>query len=172
MTIGSLLVSLTATTLGLAAFSPHAAEAGDFPPLSFRISPAKPKNDIVVAQASGGPSAGKCREHGHYEPTAQNFVPDEGISCDRCCTVQRHLHTAMGDQFHRCRYTQAGWPYLLEQGSQRRSNCDIQRHLHQRMGNEQRGPPHRSPAVGLTAASLHGVSAMGRRLQLVRPRPD
>ena len=35
MTIGSLLVSLTATTLGLAAFSPHAAEAGDFPSFSF-----------------------------------------------------------------------------------------------------------------------------------------
>ena len=34
MTIWSLLVSLTATTLGLAAFSPHAAGAGDFPSFS------------------------------------------------------------------------------------------------------------------------------------------
>jgi hypothetical protein len=172
MRIGSLLALISAATVGLAALHPHAAEAGDFPPLSFRISPAKPKNDIVVAQASGDPAPASAESTGTTSPTAQKFVPDEGISCDWCCTVQRHLHTALGDQFHRCRYTQAGWPYLLEQGSQRRSNCDIQRHLHQRMGNEQRGPPHRSPAVGLTAASLHGVSAMGRRLQLVRPRPD
>ena len=72
MTIGSLLVSLTATTLGLAAFSPHAAEAGDFPSFSFMkfrlelmlpeldsyvsgISSAKrhKKNVTTIAQASG-----------------------------------------------------------------------------------------------------------------------
>ena len=70
MTIGSLLVSLTATTLGLAAFSPHAAEAGDFPSFSFMkfrlesmrpelesyvsgISSAKRKNVTTIAQASG-----------------------------------------------------------------------------------------------------------------------
>jgi hypothetical protein len=68
MTIGSLLVSLTATTLGLAAFSPHAAEAGDFPPLSFRISPAKPKNDIVVAQASGDPAPASAESTGTTSP--------------------------------------------------------------------------------------------------------
>jgi hypothetical protein len=39
MTIWSLLVSLTAGTLGLAAFSPHAAEAGDFPSISFMKVP-------------------------------------------------------------------------------------------------------------------------------------
>ena len=38
MTIWSLLVSLTATTLGLAAFSPHAAQAEDFPSFSFMKS--------------------------------------------------------------------------------------------------------------------------------------
>ena len=70
MTIWSLLVSLTATTLGLAAFSPHAAEAGDFPSFSFMnfrwesmhpelesyvsgISSAKRKNVTTIAQASG-----------------------------------------------------------------------------------------------------------------------
>ena len=53
MTIGSLLVSLTATTLGLAAFSPHAAEAGDFPPLSFRISPAKRKTISLWRRRAG-----------------------------------------------------------------------------------------------------------------------
>jgi hypothetical protein len=70
MTIGSLLVSLTATTLALAAFSPHAAEAGDFPSFSFMkfrsesmrpelesyvsgISSAKRKNVTTIAQASG-----------------------------------------------------------------------------------------------------------------------
>ena len=64
MTIGSLLVSLTATTLGFAAFSPHAAEAGDFPIRleSMRpelesyvsaISSAKRKNVTTIAQASG-----------------------------------------------------------------------------------------------------------------------
>jgi hypothetical protein len=70
MTIWSLLVSLTATMLGLAAFSPHAAEAGDFPSFSFMnfrwesmhpelesyvsgISSAKRKNVTTIAQASG-----------------------------------------------------------------------------------------------------------------------
>ena len=68
MTIRSLLVSLTATTLGLAAFSPHAAEAGDFPSFSFmkfRLESMRPelesyvseissaKNVTAIAQASG-----------------------------------------------------------------------------------------------------------------------
>ena len=70
MTIGSLLASLTAATLGLAALSPHAAEAGDFPSFSFLkfrlesmrpelesyvsgISSAKRKNVTTIAQASG-----------------------------------------------------------------------------------------------------------------------
>ena len=70
MTIWSLLVSLTATTLGLAAFSPHAAQAEDFPSFSFMkfrlesmlpelesyvsaISSAKRKNVTTIAQASG-----------------------------------------------------------------------------------------------------------------------
>ena len=68
MTIWSLLVSLTATTLGLAAFSPHAAEAGDFPSFSFmkfRLESMRPelesyvseissaKNVTTIAQASG-----------------------------------------------------------------------------------------------------------------------
>ena len=81
MTIGSLLVSLTATTLGLAAFSPHAAEAGDFPSFSFMkfrlesmlpeldsyvsgISSAKrhKKNVTTIAQASGGKIAPETPE--------------------------------------------------------------------------------------------------------------
>jgi hypothetical protein len=70
MTIWSLLVSLTATMLGLAAFSPHAAQAEDFPSFSFMksasesmgpelesyvsgISSAKRKNVTTIAQASG-----------------------------------------------------------------------------------------------------------------------
>jgi hypothetical protein len=67
MTIWSLLVSLTATTLGLAAFSPHTAEAEDFSFMNFRlesmlpelesyvsgISSAKRKNVTTIAQASG-----------------------------------------------------------------------------------------------------------------------
>ena len=70
MTIWSLLVSLTATTLGLAAFCPHAAQAEDFPSFSFMksalesmgpelesyvsgISSAKRKNVTTIAQASG-----------------------------------------------------------------------------------------------------------------------
>ena len=69
MTIGSLLASLTAGTLGLAALSPHAAEAGDFPSLNFikfclgpirpklesyvgRVSSAKRKDETVIGQAS------------------------------------------------------------------------------------------------------------------------
>jgi hypothetical protein len=49
MTIGSLLASLTAGTLGLAALSPHAAEAGDFPSLNFIkfcLGPIRPKLEI------------------------------------------------------------------------------------------------------------------------------
>ena len=70
MTIRSLFVSLTAATLGLAAFSPHAAQAEDFPSFSFMkfrlesmrpelesyesgISSAKRKNVTTIAQASG-----------------------------------------------------------------------------------------------------------------------
>ena len=70
MTIGSLLASLTAATLGLAALSPLAAEAGDFPPLNFiklglepirpklesyvsRVSSARLKDETIIAQASG-----------------------------------------------------------------------------------------------------------------------
>ena len=49
MTIGSLLASLTAGTLGLAALSPHAAEAGDFPSLKlikFCLGPIRPKLEL------------------------------------------------------------------------------------------------------------------------------
>ena len=72
MTIGSLLVCLTATALGLAAFSPHAAGAEDFPSFSFmkfRLESMRPelesyvsgissakrrkKNVTTIAQASG-----------------------------------------------------------------------------------------------------------------------
>jgi hypothetical protein len=72
MTIWSLLVSLTATTLGVAAFSPHAAQAEDFPSFSFmkfRLESMRPelesyvsgissakrhkKNVTTIAQASG-----------------------------------------------------------------------------------------------------------------------
>ena len=72
MTIGSLLVCLTATALGLAAFSPHAARAEDFPSFSFmkfRLESMRPelesymsgissakrrkKNVTTIAQASG-----------------------------------------------------------------------------------------------------------------------
>jgi hypothetical protein len=66
MTIRSLLASLTAATLGLAALSTHAAEAGDFPSLQFiefhldklesyvgRVSSAKRKDETIIGQASG-----------------------------------------------------------------------------------------------------------------------
>jgi hypothetical protein len=70
MTIGSLLASLTAATLSLAALPPHAAEAGDFPSLNFiefrlepirsklesyvgRLSSAKRKDETIIGQASG-----------------------------------------------------------------------------------------------------------------------
>ena len=66
MTIRSLLASLTAATLGLAALAPHAAEAGDFPSLHFielrldklesyvgRVSSAKRKDETIIGQASG-----------------------------------------------------------------------------------------------------------------------
>jgi hypothetical protein len=68
MRIGSLLALISAATVGLAALHPHAAEAGDFPPLSFRISPAKPKNDIVVAQASGDPAPASAESMGTTSP--------------------------------------------------------------------------------------------------------
>jgi hypothetical protein len=69
MTIWSLLASLNATMLGLAAFSPHAAEAGDFPSsfMNIRwesmhpelesyvsgISSAKRKNVTTIARTRG-----------------------------------------------------------------------------------------------------------------------
>jgi hypothetical protein len=172
MTIGSLLVSLTATTLGLAAFSPHAAEAGDFPPLSFRISPAKPKNDIVVAQASGDPAPASAESTGTTSPPpktsclTKEYLATGAVLFKDICTRQWAINsTAVAT------HKPVGRTCLSKEVSDDRIVI-FQRHLHQRMGNEQRGPPHRSPAVGLTAASLHGVSAMGRRLQLVRPRPD
>ena len=55
MTIGSLLASLTAGTLGLAALSPHAAEAGDFPSLNFIkfcLGPIRPKLESYVGRVS------------------------------------------------------------------------------------------------------------------------
>jgi hypothetical protein len=55
MTIGSLLVSLTATTLGLAAFSPHAAQAEDFPSFSFmkfRLESMLPELESYVSGSS------------------------------------------------------------------------------------------------------------------------
>ncbi len=58
MTIGSLLASLTAATLGLAALSPHAAEAGDFPSLyfiKFRLEPIRPKLESYVGRVSSAP---------------------------------------------------------------------------------------------------------------------
>jgi hypothetical protein len=54
MTIWSLLVSPTATTLGLAAFSPH-AEAGDFPSfsfMSFRWESMRPELESYVSGIS------------------------------------------------------------------------------------------------------------------------
>jgi hypothetical protein len=70
MTTRSLLASLTAATLSLAALSPHAAEAGSFPSLNFielrlepirselesyvgRVSSAKRKDETIIGQASG-----------------------------------------------------------------------------------------------------------------------
>ena len=70
MTTRSLLASLTAATLSLAALSPHAAQAGDFPSLNFielrlepirsklesyvgRVSSAKRKDETIIGQASG-----------------------------------------------------------------------------------------------------------------------
>ena len=53
MTIWSLLVSLTATTLGLAAFSPHAAEAGDFPSFSFMKSASESMGPELESYVSG-----------------------------------------------------------------------------------------------------------------------
>jgi hypothetical protein len=70
MTIRSLLASLTAATLSLAALSPRAAEARDFPSLHFielrlepilsklesyagGVSSAKRKDETIIGQASG-----------------------------------------------------------------------------------------------------------------------
>ena len=70
MTIGSFLASLTAATFGLAALSPHAAQARDFPSLNsieLRLEPilskldsyvggvssAKRKDETIIGQASG-----------------------------------------------------------------------------------------------------------------------
>jgi hypothetical protein len=70
MTIRSLLASLTAAALALAALSPHAAEARDFPSLNFielrlepilsklesyggGVSSAKRKDETIIGQASG-----------------------------------------------------------------------------------------------------------------------
>jgi hypothetical protein len=71
MRIGSLLALISAATVGLAALHPHAAEAGDFPSLSFRISP-EPKNDIVVAQASGDPAPASAESTGTTSPPPKN----------------------------------------------------------------------------------------------------
>jgi hypothetical protein len=62
MTIGSLLASLTAGTLGLAALSPDAAEAGDFPSLNFIkfcLGPIRPKLESYVGRSL--PQSGKTR---------------------------------------------------------------------------------------------------------------
>ena len=70
MTTRSLLASLTAATLSLAALSPHAAQARDFPSLNFielrlepilskldsyvgGVSSAKRKDETIIGQASG-----------------------------------------------------------------------------------------------------------------------
>ena len=130
MTIGSLLVSLTATTLGLAAFSPHAAEAGDFPSFSFmkfRLESMRPelesyvsgissaKNVTTIAQASGKIAPETPEISATATPPSKN-MPHEGIPRDRCCAVQRYLHKAVGNQLHDCRESQTGRPGLLEQG--------------------------------------------------------
>ena len=55
MTMRSLLASLTAATLGLAALSPHAAEGGDFPSLKFikfRLEPIHPKLESYIGRVS------------------------------------------------------------------------------------------------------------------------
>ena len=57
MTIWSLLVSLTGTTLGLAAFSPHAAQAGDFPSFSFMKSALESMGPELESYVSGISSA-------------------------------------------------------------------------------------------------------------------
>jgi hypothetical protein len=57
MTIWSLLVSLTATTLGLAAFSPHAAQAEDFPSFSFMKSALESMGPELESYVSGISSA-------------------------------------------------------------------------------------------------------------------
>jgi hypothetical protein len=53
MTIWSLLVSLTATMLGLAAFSPHAAQAEDFPSFSFMKSASESMGPELESYVSG-----------------------------------------------------------------------------------------------------------------------
>jgi hypothetical protein len=97
MTIGALLASLTAGTLGLAALSPHAAEAGDFPSLNFikfclgpirpklesyvgRVSSAKRKDETVIGQASWKIAPEKPRNHRDW------------------CDVQGHWHQRMGNE--------------------------------------------------------------------------
>ena len=130
MTIGSLLVSLTATTLGLAAFSPHAAQAEDFPSFSFmkfRLESMRPELESYVSGSSAKRHK-KKRDHHRSERedcagNSQNqrdcdpaFMPHEEIPRDRCCAVQRYLHRAVGDQLHDCRASQTGRPGLLEQG--------------------------------------------------------
>ena len=96
MTIGALLASLTAGTLGLAALSPHAAEAGDFllstssnsawdryvPSSSYvgRVSSAKRKDETVIGQASWKIAPEKPRNHRDW------------------CDVQGHWHQRMGNE--------------------------------------------------------------------------
>ena len=176
MTIWSLLVSLTATTLGLAAFSPHAAQAEDFPSFSFmkfRLESMRPELESYVS----GISSAKRQKRDHHrsgerEDCAGNsrnqrdcdlaFMPHEEIPRDRCCAVQRYLHRAVGDQLHDCRASQTGRPGLLEQGGQQRRDSDIQGHLHERMGNEQLTEPGRSSAV---VASLQPPETVGSALR-------
>jgi hypothetical protein len=129
MTIWSLF--LTAATLGLAAFSPHAAQAEAFPSFSFMnsawnsmrpeiesyvsaISSAKRKNVTTVAQASGKIAP----ETPEISATAtspscltKEYLATGAVLFKDACTEQWR-----STQLHDCRASQTGRPGLLEQG--------------------------------------------------------
>jgi hypothetical protein len=78
MTIGSLLVSLTATTLGLAAFSPHAAEAGDFPSFSFmkfRLESMRPELESYVSEISSAKNVTTIAQASRKLPKSARLRP-------------------------------------------------------------------------------------------------
>ena len=97
MTIGSLLASLTAGTLGLAALSPHAAEAGDFPSLNFIkfcLGPIRPKLESYV----GSVSSAKRKDETVIGQASWKIAPEKPRNHRDWCDVQGHWHQGMGNE--------------------------------------------------------------------------